>query len=191
MPLFDERLRYEPLFQAVTFALFTKVFAISEGLLPKEARLNRLLCWVKLDVGLAVGALLLPVRVRDISNNLKLYRAEILKGLEINEDHFAANMETGLKPVLSGYDIQEIPISWINRTAEMGSSSFKLLQVGPGYLSALLRTIWSVWRGKRSCVKRIGAGDRQPSLSDIDLPVKTMDKPPHGLKVRAQSQDPG
>jgi glycosyltransferase involved in cell wall biosynthesis len=46
-------------FQAVIFALFTKVFAISEGLLPEDARLNRLLCWVKLEEGLVVGVLLL------------------------------------------------------------------------------------------------------------------------------------
>ena len=46
-------------FQAVTLALFTKVFAISEGLLPEDARLNHLLRWVKLEVGLVVGALLL------------------------------------------------------------------------------------------------------------------------------------
>jgi glycosyltransferase involved in cell wall biosynthesis len=46
-------------FQAVTFALFTKVFAISEGLLPEDARLNRLLRWINLELGLMVGALLL------------------------------------------------------------------------------------------------------------------------------------
>jgi glycosyltransferase involved in cell wall biosynthesis len=46
-------------FQAVIFALFTKVFAVSEGLLPEDARLNRLLRWVKLEVGLMTGALLL------------------------------------------------------------------------------------------------------------------------------------
>jgi len=46
-------------FQAVTFALFAKVFAVSEGLLPEDARLNHLLRWVKLEVGLVVGALLL------------------------------------------------------------------------------------------------------------------------------------
>lgn len=61
--------------------------------------------------------LLLGKRVRDVSNNLKLYRADILKGLEIEENHFAANVETGLKPLLLGYRIQEVPVSWINRTA--------------------------------------------------------------------------
>jgi glycosyltransferase involved in cell wall biosynthesis len=46
-------------FQAVIFALFTKVFAVSEGLLPEDARLNRLLRRVNLEVGLVTGALLL------------------------------------------------------------------------------------------------------------------------------------
>lgn len=98
--------------------------------------------------------LLLPIRVRDISNNLKLYRAEILKGLEIEEDGFAANMETGLKPILSGYDIREVPISWINRTTNMGTSSFRLLQVAPGYLMSLLRTIFAFYRGKRTFIQK-------------------------------------
>jgi dolichol-phosphate mannosyltransferase len=92
--------------------------------------------------------LLLGKRVRDISNNLKLYRAEILKNLEIEEDHFAANVETGLKPVLQGYRIREVPTSWINRTADMGKSSFNLLKVGPDYLGVLLRTAWRYWRGQ-------------------------------------------
>jgi len=92
--------------------------------------------------------LLLGKQVRDISNNLKLYRADILKNLDIEEDHFAANVETGLKPLLLNYRIREVPTSWINRTAEMGDSSFKLLSVGPDYLGVLLRTTWRSWRGQ-------------------------------------------
>lgn len=90
--------------------------------------------------------LLLRCSVRDISNNLKLYRADIMKEIKIGQDHFAANAETGLKPVMSGYRIQEVPISWINRTLEMGSSSFRILKVGPNYLLAL----WDVIRSSRS-----------------------------------------
>jgi dolichol-phosphate mannosyltransferase len=75
---------------------------------------------------------------RDLSNNLKLYRSEILKGLEISSRHFSANLETGLKPLLAGYDIVEVPISWINRTSAMGSSTFKLRRVGFGYVRTLL-----------------------------------------------------
>jgi hypothetical protein len=48
-------------FQAVVFALFTKIFAISEGLLPEDPRLNRLFRFVTLESGLVVGALLLLI----------------------------------------------------------------------------------------------------------------------------------
>jgi dolichol-phosphate mannosyltransferase len=102
----------------------------------------------------ALMRLLLVRRVRDASNNLKLYRAWILKGLEINEDHFAANLETGLKPLISGFDIKEVPMSWINRSADMGTSSFRLIRVGPDYLFALLRIAGQVFRGRRSFVSK-------------------------------------
>ncbi len=92
--------------------------------------------------------------VRDVTNNLKLYQSEILKNLEIEEPHFAANMETGLKPLLAGYDIEEVPISWINRTIDMGTSSFKTFKLGPSYFGALMRTIWRVWRNQRDFKKR-------------------------------------
>jgi dolichol-phosphate mannosyltransferase len=91
--------------------------------------------------------LLLGKRVRDVSNNLKLYRAEILKNLDIEENHFAANVETGLKPLLMSYRIREVPTSWINRTEDMGKSSFNLLKAGPDYLRVLLRITWRYWRG--------------------------------------------
>jgi glycosyltransferase involved in cell wall biosynthesis len=82
--------------------------------------------------------LVLRRQIRDISNNLKLYRAEILKELDITRPDFGANAETGLGPLLAGYDIQEVPISWINRTQEMGTSDFRILRFAPSYLRALL-----------------------------------------------------
>lgn len=45
-------------FQLVAFAVFTKVFAISEGLLPEDPRLNRALQYVTLETGLGIGGLL-------------------------------------------------------------------------------------------------------------------------------------
>ena len=48
-------------FQFVSFAVFTKVFAISEGLLPEDPRLNRVFRYVTLESGLTVGALLLAL----------------------------------------------------------------------------------------------------------------------------------
>jgi glycosyltransferase involved in cell wall biosynthesis len=45
-------------FQAIAFACFTKIFAISEGLLPADAALDKLFHYITLEVGLAVGAVL-------------------------------------------------------------------------------------------------------------------------------------
>jgi hypothetical protein len=98
--------------------------------------------------------MLLPVRVRDLSNNLKLFRAEILKQIEIEQPHFAANAETGLKPLLAGYDIEEVPISWINRSMDMGRSTFTVARVAPGYVAALLKVVWRSWRTTQSVSKR-------------------------------------
>ena len=46
-------------FQSVAFALFAKVFAISEGLLPPDLRFKRLLRYLNLEVGLSIGAVVL------------------------------------------------------------------------------------------------------------------------------------
>lgn len=45
-------------FQMIVFAVFTKMFAISEGLLPEDPRLNKLFRYVTLEVGLIVGTTL-------------------------------------------------------------------------------------------------------------------------------------
>ena len=45
-------------YQAVVFAIFTKTFAITEGLLPADPRLDRLYRYVTLETGLIVGAAL-------------------------------------------------------------------------------------------------------------------------------------
>ena len=101
--------------------------------------------------------LLLRRRMRDVSNNLKLYRTEILKDLDIQQPGFAANAETGLKPLLAGRDIREVPISWINRTITMGSSSFRIPKVASGYFAVLLRIVRDTWFGKgpNKAVKRL------------------------------------
>jgi glycosyltransferase involved in cell wall biosynthesis len=50
-------------FQTVLFAVFTKIFAISEGLLPEDPRLNRVLHYIDLEKGLIVGSILLLVGI--------------------------------------------------------------------------------------------------------------------------------
>jgi len=50
-------------FQLCAFAVFTKVFAISEGLLPDDPRLNRAFRFVTLEKGLAAGGLLVVLGI--------------------------------------------------------------------------------------------------------------------------------
>lgn len=48
-------------FQAVNFSLFTKIFAVSEGLLPTDKRLDRIFNYVTLEAGLVAGATLVLI----------------------------------------------------------------------------------------------------------------------------------
>ena len=48
-------------FQFVSFSVFTKVFAISEGLLPDDPRLTRAFRYITLEVGLAAGVALVAL----------------------------------------------------------------------------------------------------------------------------------
>jgi hypothetical protein len=88
-----------------------------------------------------LAQLVLLRRFRDLTNNLKLMRREVVEKLKLLEPGFAVNAETGLQPLLMGYNIREVPISWINRTPEMGVSSFRLARVGGGYWRVLSR-LW-------------------------------------------------
>ncbi len=48
-------------YQSVVFAVFTKVFAISEGILPPDPRLGRIFRYVTLETGLVAAAALIAV----------------------------------------------------------------------------------------------------------------------------------
>ena len=85
----------------------------------------------------ALALVLFRRRIRDVTNNLKIMRREVVNDLRLHEPGFAVNAETGLQPLLLGYDVEEVPISWINRTPSMGASSFRLVKVGAGYWRVL------------------------------------------------------
>ena len=64
-------------------------------------------------------------------------RREVVQDLRLRQPGFAVNAETGLQPMLLGYSVKQVPISWINRTPGMGASSFHLINVGGGYWEVL------------------------------------------------------
>ena len=80
-------------------------------------------------------------RFRDLTNNLKLIKREVLNQLILTQDGFAINAEVGFQPLVMGCSIKEVPISWINRTPDMGVSSFQLVRVGGGYWTVLFQLL--------------------------------------------------
>jgi SAM-dependent methyltransferase len=86
----------------------------------------------------AIAVVLFGRRIRDVTNNLKIMRREVVQDLRLRQAGFAVNAETGLQPILLGYTIKQVAISWINRTPGMGVSSFRLANVGGGYWKVLV-----------------------------------------------------
>ncbi|MDD3906362.1 MAG: glycosyltransferase family 2 protein [Candidatus Omnitrophica bacterium] len=84
-----------------------------------------------------VVGMLFGIRQKDLSNNFKLYRREIIEKMPWKSDDFAINAETGILPILSGYKVCEVPVSWIGRGTGEGKSKFKLLKVGLGYIKVI------------------------------------------------------
>lgn len=133
-----------------------------------------------------MAQIILRRRFRDVTNNLKLIRREAVELLQLRQPGFAVNAETGLQPLLMGFSVKEVPISWINRTPDMGISSFRLLRVGGGYWEVLfhlwLKSVFGVGAYKDA---RKPSGDRQsPSLDSVAAisEVRTQHaKPPHEI----------
>jgi glycosyltransferase involved in cell wall biosynthesis len=116
-----------------------------------------------------LARLVLLGKFRDLTNNLKLMRLQVVQDLLLQEPGFAINAETGLQPLLMGYRVKEVPISWIGRDVGMGVSSFRVLKAGRGYWRVLY-SAW-LWRflkvGPYRALGRpfsIDAGERKPVL---------------------------
>lgn len=79
----------------------------------------------------------------DVTNNFKLYRKEVIEKIRphLTSGGFSINAETGIYPHLLGFTTKEVPVSWIGRKEDMGSSSFNILKAGPGYAKVLYASI--------------------------------------------------
>jgi glycosyltransferase involved in cell wall biosynthesis/SAM-dependent methyltransferase len=100
--------------------------------------------WLKIIANRAFHTLaqfILWARFRDLTNNLKLMRREAVGELVLLEPGFAVNAEIGLQPLIAGFRVKEIPVSWVGRGTYMGASSFNLVKVGGGYW----RVLWRLW----------------------------------------------
>ncbi len=72
-------------FQSIIFAGFTKLFGISEGLLPEDPRLTKLFRYVTLEVGLVVGALLIVAGTGAWAVGLAYWRSKHFGPLDLEK----------------------------------------------------------------------------------------------------------
>ena len=112
---------------------------------------------------------------RDLTNNLKLIRRDVVDQLVLTQPGFAVNAETGLQPLLMGYMIKEVPISWINRTHDLGTSSFRLARVGGGYVQVLLHLWTKTVFGTGRYRSLIRAGDARGTWKGTGSPWPKLD----------------
>jgi glycosyltransferase involved in cell wall biosynthesis len=87
------------------------------------------------------------IRQKDLTNNFKLYRKEIFDSIPLSANDFAINAETGLYPVLMGYNIAEVPVSWFQRYFD--SSDFKVFKLAPSYLKVAFKAMGMGLRNKK------------------------------------------
>ncbi|OGG03295.1 hypothetical protein A2W14_02830 [Candidatus Gottesmanbacteria bacterium RBG_16_37_8] len=90
-----------------------------------------------------LARILLKIPNSDLTNNFKLYRTSLVKRIYplLTASDFACNAELGFYPVLMHARITEIPVSWQERTKQMGLSKFKILKVGPSYLKVFIHLL--------------------------------------------------
>ena len=88
---------------------------------------------------------LLGISCSDLTNNFKLYRREVLKSIPWVSPDFAINAETGIFPILAGFRVKEVPVSWTQRSA--GVSKFHVFKNGPRYAEILMMALRRKRRG--------------------------------------------
>jgi len=87
---------------------------------------------------------MLGLKLKDVTNNFKLYKKEIFDNIELKEGNFAVNAEIGLLPFMKGYKIAEVPVLWQER--EHGKSKFVVFKLFPSYLKVFYR----IWKNREN-----------------------------------------
>jgi dolichol-phosphate mannosyltransferase len=81
--------------------------------------------------------ILFQQRFNDFTNAFKIYRREVIAGLQpILSHHFNLTVELPLKALIRGYNFAVVPISWRNRKA--GISKLNIREMGSRYLFIVL-----------------------------------------------------
>ncbi|MGB9879577.1 MAG: glycosyltransferase, partial [Anaerolineae bacterium] len=104
----------------------------------------------------------LSLPVKDISSGFRLYRASILRDLDLKSNDFDALEEILIECYGQGYRILEIPMRYLPRG--QGESKVRLLRFGIAYLKTLFR----MWKWRNS----IAAADYDARAFDSIIPLQ-------------------
>jgi SAM-dependent methyltransferase len=91
----------------------------------------------------------LSVPIGDLSSGFRLYRREVVEGLELTSSNFEVQEEVLVKAWAQGFSVTEIPFTYFPR--EAGRSHARMLRFGMD----ILRATFSLWRLRNS----IGSAD--------------------------------
>ena len=89
-------------------------------------------------------SLLFGIRYNDVTNAFKLYRREVIAGVQpVLSHHFNLTVELPLKAIVRGYSFEVIPNSWNNRST--GESKLKIKEMGSRYLFIIVYCLIEKW----------------------------------------------
>jgi dolichol-phosphate mannosyltransferase len=87
---------------------------------------------------------LFGLRYDDTTNAFKLYRREVIEGVEpLLSHHFNLTVELPLKAIVRGYSFAVVPNTWTNRRA--GASKFQIQEMGSRYVFIVLYCALEKW----------------------------------------------
>lgn len=114
---------------------FSRESEIIDYPLPK-LMLNRM--------GNTIIRILFGLHYNDVTNAFKLYRKEVIEGLEpLLSHHFNLTVELPLKAIVRGYSYAVVPNSWTNR--KQGESKLRIKEMGSRYLFIILYCFIEKW----------------------------------------------
>jgi len=96
-----------------------------------------------------VVKVLLHIKQKDLTNNFKLFKTNIVRKLPWKSNGYSINAETGILPIIFGWRVKEVPVSWIRRDLKMGSSKFRLFLHGWPYTRVIIYA-WKFLRWRRT-----------------------------------------
>jgi len=94
------------------------------------------------------------IKYNDVTNAFKMYRREVIKGLEpIIARQFNLTVELPLKAIVRGYSYKVVSNSWINR--KKGVSKLKIKEMGGRYFFIILYCLLEKWLSQGDYKKKV------------------------------------